>query len=90
MENPLYDRLFALLATAGIVFVAAVGNDGERSIMFPAAYDAVIGVGSVKPNRLLTEYTNFGDGLDVCLVDRSDEARDAVMRDSRPQRRLAR
>ena len=81
MENPLHDRLFALLATAGIVFVAAVGNDGERSIMFPAAYDAVIGVGSVKPNRLLTEYTNFGDGLDVCLVDRSDEARGAVMRD---------
>ena len=80
-RNELHEMLFAQLASAGVVFVAAAGNDGVPSIFFPAAYDSVIGVGAMTPRGALTEYCNRGDQLDVCLVDRSDEARELVMRE---------
>ena len=33
--------------SAGIVVVAAVGNDGDTTLQYPAAYPGVIGVGAV-------------------------------------------
>lgn len=35
-------------AQAGILLIAAVGNDGTSTLYYPAAYDAVIGVGAVE------------------------------------------
>lgn len=51
---------------AGIVVVAAAGNDGLSDPAFPAALPDVIGVGSVSADRDgLAEFSNRGDWVDV-------------------------
>ena len=42
-----------------IVFVAAAGNDGVSTLMYPAAYNNVIGVGSVDANDTRSSFSNF-------------------------------
>jgi subtilisin family serine protease len=43
-----------------IVVVAASGNDGEQILVFPAAYNTVIGVGSTNNSDAKSSFTNFG------------------------------
>ena len=42
---------------AGIVLVAAVGNDGSSTLQYPAAYSAVIGVGSVDSGLTVSSFS---------------------------------
>lgn len=55
------DRAFA----AGVVLVAAAGNDGEATIDFPAALDNVIAVGGLDARKQKAFYSNFGTELSV-------------------------
>ncbi|MCB9675203.1 MAG: peptidase S8 [Alphaproteobacteria bacterium] len=61
----------------GVVVVAAAGNDGRDQLSFPAAYAGVIAVGAVDALGEVTEYSNYGFGLDVVapggLVARDDD-----------------
>jgi len=50
---------------AGIVVVAAAGNEGLGSIDFPAAEPNVIAVGAVDARRQRAYYSNYGPELDV-------------------------
>ncbi len=50
---------------AGVVVVAAAGNDGEGRVDFPAAFPNVIAVGATDGRRELAEYSNFGPEIDV-------------------------
>ncbi|PIS10678.1 MAG: serine protease [Bdellovibrio sp. CG10_big_fil_rev_8_21_14_0_10_47_8] len=50
---------------AGIVVVAASGNDGKPSVGFPAAYSSVIAVGAVGPDSKKAEFSQWGPELDV-------------------------
>ena len=43
-----------------IVVVAASGNDGRQMLVYPAAYNAVIGVGSTNNQDVRSSFTNFG------------------------------
>ena len=49
---------------AGIVMVAAAGNEGG-TIQYPAAYEEVISVGSVNQKQTLSDFSATGDNLDV-------------------------
>ena len=49
----------------GVSIVAAVGNDGEGLVNFPAAYDGVIGVSSVGENGQVSSFSNYGEGVDI-------------------------
>lgn len=51
---------------AGLVLVAAAGNDGQGNLSYPAAYNSVISVAAVDYNGARTFYSNYGLGLDVC------------------------
>ena len=52
----------------GVVVVAAVGNQGERQVMYPANFDRVVGVGSLNNDtKNLALFSNFGEGLDVAI-----------------------
>ncbi len=48
---------------AGVVVVAAVGNDSLNSVAFPAAYSGVIAVGAVGSTDVLASYSNSGNGI---------------------------
>ena len=50
---------------AGVLFIAAAGNEPVKSNNYPAAYPEVMAVTAVKPNGELTSYANRGDFIDV-------------------------
>lgn len=49
---------------AGIIVVAAVGNDGT-AINYPAGYDSVIGVGAVDGNKIVSESSQRNESVFV-------------------------
>lgn len=50
---------------AGVIVVAAAGNDGTSTPFYPAGYDGVISVSSVGSDGILASYSNFGSTTDV-------------------------
>lgn len=50
---------------AGVVIVAAAGNDGTSELNYPAAFPGVIAVGAVDINKALAYYSNFGSWISV-------------------------
>lgn len=49
-----------------VIIVAASGNDGARSVSYPAAYDDyVIAVGATGYDKSVTSYSNQGSSLDL-------------------------
>ena len=62
----------------GAIVVAAVGNDGDTTINYPAAFENVIGVASVDKNNERSYFSNYnesvfvsapGEGLSVLGID---------------------
>lgn len=45
---------------AGVVIVAAVGNEGSSTPFYPAAFPSVLGVGAVDIDKARAPYSNFG------------------------------
>jgi subtilisin family serine protease len=46
-----------------VVLVAASGNDGLKTLVYPASYNSVIGVGSSTNADLRSTFSNFGSGV---------------------------
>ncbi len=57
-ERDAVDRAIA----AGVVVVAATGNDGRNTVSYPAAYPGVVGVGASRFDGSVTSYSNGGTG----------------------------
>ena len=49
----------------GVVVVAAAGNDGSPVVQYPAAYPEVIAVGATDADGLLTDFSSYGDWVDI-------------------------
>lgn len=49
----------------GVVVVAASGNDGDSSVSYPGSSKYTISVGATNTFGLVSDYSNFGLGLDV-------------------------
>jgi len=52
--------------SAGLILVAACGNDSTFLPMFPASYPGVIAVGAVDTADYRADFSNFGGSLDIC------------------------
>jgi subtilisin family serine protease/Leucine-rich repeat (LRR) protein/C1A family cysteine protease len=52
-------------ASHGVTVVAAAGNTGDESVMYPAAYAPVIAVGSVDPDLSRSSFSTYGAGIDL-------------------------
>ena len=50
----------------GCLLVAAVGNDNNSELVFPASYEQVIAVSAIDENDLRAEFSNFGSYVDFC------------------------
>ncbi len=50
---------------AGVIIIAAAGNESTSSPSYPAAYAGVISVSAVDINKRLAPYSNFGTTIDV-------------------------
>jgi hypothetical protein len=59
------ENFYNKIRSKGILVVAASGNDGARSVSYPAAYSANIAVGAVDRNDVIASFSNTGRNLDV-------------------------
>ena len=64
----------------GALVVAAVGNEGVGEVSYPAKFDHVIGVTSVDANGRQSSFANYGEGVDILLLE-SECLRHGKMRD---------
>lgn len=60
-ERRVLDRLYA----EGMLLVAAAGNDGNRSLSYPAAYDSVISVGALDEQMEWATFSNFNRQVEL-------------------------
>lgn len=65
----------------GVIVVSAVGNDGGTRLQYPAAYDSVVGVGSVDKNGRVLAFSQknksvfvVAPGIDVVSLDYQDQS----------------
>ncbi|HEY1528982.1 MAG TPA: S8 family serine peptidase [Candidatus Angelobacter sp.] len=59
-SSPALQNAIQYALSKNVVVVAASGNDSEQILVFPAAYNSVIGVGSTNNSDLKSGFTNFG------------------------------
>ena len=59
-SSPALQNAIQYALNKNIVVVAASGNDGAQILVFPAAYNGVIGVGSTSNSDVKSTFTNFG------------------------------
>lgn len=75
VQSSLMEDAVRLIDAAGIIMVAATGNESRSTVSYPAAYPEVIAVGATgrvdknDPDGLtsppLARYSNYGPGIDV-------------------------
>ena len=58
-------NLFNEVRAAGVVVVAAAGNEATGTPSYPASFDGVISVSAVDSQRQAAPYSNFGSRIDV-------------------------
>ncbi|MFQ3295602.1 MAG: serine protease [Natrialbaceae archaeon] len=49
----------------GALPICAAGNDGSEGVSYPAKYDECIAVGAIDSNEDLTDFSQYGENLDV-------------------------
>ena len=49
----------------GVIIIAAAGNEDTSALSYPAAYDGVVSVSAVGPEKQLAPYSNFGTSIDI-------------------------
>jgi len=60
------ENAIAYAYNSGVTIVAAAGNNGTNSLLYPAAYNQyVIAAGATRYDEALAPYSNYGAGLDV-------------------------
>ena len=57
--------LFQQVADAGVLVVAAAGNEASATPLYPAAYEPVIAVSAIDLQRRLAPYSNTGSHIDI-------------------------
>ena len=50
---------------AGVIIIAAAGNNGDSEPNYPASYDGVVSVSAVGLNLTLAPYSSYGQYVDV-------------------------
>lgn len=51
--------------SAGVIIVAATGNSGAGTLLYPAKYDEVLAVGATGASDEIADYSNYGTGIDL-------------------------
>jgi len=57
--------VFRQVRDAGVLVVAAAGNESSSSPSYPAGYEGVVAVSAVGPTKALAPYSNFGAVIDI-------------------------
>lgn len=60
-----FQDLMDEVRAAGVIVVAAAGNDGTNTTIYPASLNGVVSVSGVDINKKLASYSNYGPFIDV-------------------------
>lgn len=61
--SPELKRALDYATSHGLILVSSAGNDGQSTLMYPAAYDNVIGVASTSDDDVRSPFSNYGADL---------------------------
>ena len=64
-DNPILHQAVSDAVNAGVTVVAAAGNDGSADLQYPASYTEAIAVAATDANGGLTDFSSFGDWVDI-------------------------
>jgi hypothetical protein len=56
---------FANAYTAGVLSIAAAGNDGVSSYSYPASYDSVMSVAAIDSNKVVADFSQFNTQVEI-------------------------
>ena len=59
------ENFYKNIRSAGVVVVAATGNDGATRVSYPAAYTVNVAVGAVDVNDVVASFSNRGSAIDI-------------------------
>ncbi len=76
------EAAFRRVRQAGVIIVAAAGNESTSLPSYPAAYEGVVSVSATTFNDNLAYYSNFGSTIDVAAP--GGDARRDLNRDGNP------
>ena len=65
MSNNTEKNTFASLETAGILSIAASGNDGNTRASYPAGYASVVSVGAVDENKAWATFSQYNSKVEL-------------------------
>jgi subtilisin family serine protease len=60
-EQRAFDKLYA----NGVLSVAAAGNDGNRTVSYPAGYDSVMSIGALDENGLWASFSQYNSKVEL-------------------------
>lgn len=69
--NSAYEEATNFAVENGVIVVGAAGNDGVDSLYYPAGYASVIGVGSLDKDGVRSDFSNYGEGLELMAPGRT-------------------
>jgi hypothetical protein len=64
-KSRLEQRVLDSAWSKGVLSVAAAGNDGDRSLSYPASYPSVVSVGAVDSNKQVATFSQFNREVDL-------------------------
>jgi len=64
-SSALFNEAIQRAHKAGLLIIAAAGNDGKNIYDYPASYDHVIGVSATDKNDKIARYSNYGSTIDL-------------------------
>lgn len=66
VQSSTYQSIIDDAEAAGIVVVAAVGNDGQNMVYYPAGYTNVVAVAATSSSDVISSYSNYGTAVKIC------------------------
>jgi subtilisin family serine protease len=58
-------RAFDSLQTKGVLSIAAAGNDGNRTVSYPAGYDSVMSIGALDENKQWASFSQYNNKVEL-------------------------
>lgn len=58
-------NIYTQARNAGVIIIAAAGNNNSGDLLYPASYEGVVSVSAVDMNKVKAPYSNFGTKIDI-------------------------
>ncbi|MDH5518298.1 MAG: DUF5011 domain-containing protein [Gammaproteobacteria bacterium] len=63
--NSAFENIVSQVRAAGVIVIAAAGNENTSALSYPASYSGVVSVSAVAQDLSPAYYSNFGSAIDV-------------------------